>query len=109
VAALERAGYTVLGASEANEALALAHRHEGPIDLLLTDIVMPGMSGRVLAERLTAERPGLPVLYTSGYPAGALGPEDVTAPGAGFLQKPFTLEELRTAVAEAIAADTPVA
>ncbi len=106
VAGLERAGYTVLGASEGDEALALAHGHEGPIDLLMTDIVMPGMSGRALAERLAAERPGLPVLYTSGYPAGALGSEDVSAPGAGFLQKPFTLAELTAAVAGAIAADT---
>ncbi len=108
VAGLERAGYAVLGAAEGNEALALAQRHEGPIALLLTDVVMPGMSGRALAERLTAERPGLPVLYTSGYPAGALGSEDVSAPGAGFLQKPFTLAELTAAVASAIAADAPV-
>lgn len=106
VAGLERAGYTVLGASEGNEALALAQLHEGTIDLLLTDVVMPGMSGRALAERLVAERPGLPVLYTSGYPAGALGSDDVSAPGSGFLQKPFTLEELTAAVASAIAADT---
>jgi PAS domain S-box-containing protein len=105
---LERAGYDVLAAADGREALELARVRLEPIDLLVTDIVMPGMSGRDLAEQLVAERPELKILFVSGYPGGAPG-DEAAAPGPRFLQKPFTLGELAAAVAEAIAADKLVA
>jgi CheY-like chemotaxis protein len=95
---LENAGYTVLVAANGAEAIALAERQETGIDLLLTDVVMPGMSGPQVAKRLTALRPGLRVLYTSGY-----AEDDVWTNGGngdGFIAKPFTPELLRRKVAE---------
>ena len=90
---LERQGYEVLVASDGVEALALAEQHEGQIDVLATDVVMPRMSGRELADRLLPLRPGLRVLFMSGYtedPAVWEGLEERKA----FLQKPFTASDL---------------
>src|SRR5258705_825795 len=70
--ALEAQGYVVLAASDADAALRVVERHGGMIHLLLTDVVMPGLSGHELADRLTAHRPGIPVLYMSGYPGDAV-------------------------------------
>jgi len=82
-------GYTVLEAPEPAEALALLARQAHPIALLVTDVVMPGMSGPELARRLHATRPGLPVLYTSGYTDDAVVKHGALEPGVAFLQKPF--------------------
>ncbi len=74
---LEARGYHILEAGHPEQALELARSHRGPIDLLVTDVVMPGMSGRALAEHLELERPGLPILYTSGYTSGRIGGDSV--------------------------------
>jgi two-component system cell cycle sensor histidine kinase/response regulator CckA len=97
---LEARGYAVLEAGHPDEALALARGHAGPIELLVTDVVMPGMSGRALAEQLESERPGVPVLYTSGYTSGRIGGDGVLGPGANFIQKPFSAEELASRIRE---------
>jgi two-component system cell cycle sensor histidine kinase/response regulator CckA len=91
---LETAGYTVLGAADGNEALELAERYQGPIHLLLTDVVMPKMSGRDLAERLIAAHGETKVLYTSGYTDTAIVDRGVLQPGTEFLQKPFSFAAL---------------
>jgi CheY-like chemotaxis protein len=87
---LEEHGYRVIEAAAAHEAIALAHRHPEPIHLLLTDVVMPGMNGRVLAESLVAARPDLRVLYMSGYTDDVIAHRGVLESGALLLAKPFT-------------------
>ena len=89
-AALEMQGYTVIEASSADEAIQKARRHPGSIHLLLTDVVMPGLGGRVLADTLHAQRPGIKVLYMSGYMDDAVVRHGVKAANDAFLQKPFT-------------------
>ena len=84
-------GYTVVEATNGHEALGVARRHEGKeIHLLLTDIVMPLMGGRELAEQLKATHPETKILYISGYMDDAIVHHGVLEPGAQFLQKPFT-------------------
>ena len=104
--ALSRAGYRVLAAASPTEASALFDRHSSEIDLLLTDVVMPEIHGPELAKRLVAQRPGLPVLFVSGYsdvmPA-APTPTDRTA----FLPKPFAPSQLVATVAELLGAHQP--
>jgi DNA-binding response OmpR family regulator len=102
---LERYGYTVLEAPDGNEALSLARSLDGPIHLLLTDVVMPGMSGRELAERFTAHRSGVKVLYMSGYTDDAVVRHGVLRPGIAYLQKPFTPESLAHKVREVLDSD----
>jgi hypothetical protein len=92
--ALEASGYAVLVAPDGAEALSLAERHAGPIHVLLTDVVMPGMAGPELARRLAARRPSLRVLYCSGYTDDATVLEGVREAGTPFLQKPFAPEDL---------------
>jgi CheY-like chemotaxis protein len=89
-ASLRLKGYTVLEAGNGTEALALAERHSGPIHLLLTDVIMPQMNGRELSERLKARRPGLKVLFMSGYTDDAVLRRGVVAEDLPFIQKPFT-------------------
>ncbi len=91
---LQERGYQVLEAAGAEEALGLAAGHPGPVHLLLTDVVMPGLSGPELAVRLTAERPETKVLYMSGYTDERLMGRAADTPGAGFLAKPFTPDDL---------------
>jgi PAS domain S-box-containing protein len=100
--ALELEGYAVLEASTGHEALAVCGGHAGPIHLLATDVVMPGMSGREVADRLMSSRPGLKVLFLSGYPADALSGYGVTDTGAIFLPKPYTPRSLARKVREVL-------
>ena len=87
-------GYTVLSTRHGADALLTAEQHAGTIDLLLTDVVMPGMSGVDLAERLTALRPGLRVLFVSGYAGDRLGQRRYSGDPSELLKKPFTPEVL---------------
>jgi PAS domain S-box-containing protein len=98
---LEHHGYRVLAARHADEALTVA-RYAGHIDLLLTDVVMPGMGGRELAERLLAIRPELPVLFMSGYTDDEVLRRGHGVPGPGLLAKPFTVDTLVARVREAL-------
>lgn len=86
---LEARGYTVLSAPNAAEALDVAHEWEGPIHLLISDVVMPGKSGSQLAAELVEKRPAMQVLYISGYPEDAIAQHGVLHAGRSFLQKPF--------------------
>ena len=95
-------GYQVLEASHGPEALEIAARHEGNIDLLLTDVVMPHMSGKELAQQLQRERPGLRVLFISGYSAEAIERHGVLVPGTAFLQKPLQPDVLLRTVREVL-------
>jgi signal transduction histidine kinase len=91
---LAGAGYAVLDAGGADEALQVAGRHTAPIDLLVTDVVMPGRNGVELVDRLRTSRPEMRVLYVSGYTDLAIVREGLLAGDAAFLQKPFTPEDL---------------
>ena len=104
---LEERGYTVLLASNGEEALALARERDGPIDLLLTDVVMPKLGGGDLARLLSALRSGMRVLYMSGYTNGAISQHGVLGGGVMLLEKPFTGSTLARAVREAL--DRPAA
>ncbi|MFI5180389.1 MAG: response regulator [Thermoanaerobaculia bacterium] len=104
---LGQASYKVLAASGPKEALDLASGRGGAIDLLLTDVVMPGMSGPDLARRIRTLRPGLAVLFMSGYTDESIGPYGVLKPGIHFIQKPFTQSGLLLKVREALSVETP--
>ena len=93
--------YVVLEAATPDAALAICAQHKGPIDLLLTDVVMPVMSGRKLAERVRPLRPDAKIMYMSGYPGEIIGQHGVLASGA-FVQKPFTTSGLVEKVREVI-------
>ena len=101
---LEAAGYTVLAAGSGQDALELAEGREGPIDLLLTDVLMPGLNGPELARTLRASRPDLAVLYISGYSADVLAAQELRAEEVDLLEKPFRPVELLERVSLAIAA-----
>ena len=101
---LQGAGHTVMEACDAEQALKVAKQAGSPIDLLLTDVVMPGMSGRALADELTALQPGIKVLYMSGYTDGAVATRGVLESGISILRKPFTSRELIGRVDEALSA-----
>jgi len=104
---LESHGYRVLTARHGGEALSISERHRGVIDLLLTDVVMPQMSGPVLAESLRARHAGLRVLYMSGYTADAIGRHGVLEAGLALLHKPFTPDALTRKVRELLDAPGP--
>jgi two-component system, cell cycle sensor histidine kinase and response regulator CckA len=95
---LSGAGYRVLAADGGNQALELAALHDGTIDLLVSDVVMPGMLGKELAERLTGVRPDTRVLYMSGYAQPVLASQGTLEPGVALLEKPFTAADLLSAV-----------
>ena len=99
---LEQEGYTVLAAKDADEALRLAQESAGAIRLLLTDLVMPGMDGRTLANHLQVRYPKMQVLYMSGYKDYAIGVNAALEPGANYLSKPFTPDSLTRAVREVL-------
>jgi PAS domain S-box-containing protein len=99
---LQRLGYTVLAAATPAEALRWAREHGARIDLLMTDVVMPGMNGASLARELVSCVPSLRWLYMSGYTADVIGRQGVLDEGVHFLQKPFSAEELATRVRGAL-------
>ncbi len=100
--ALETQGYVVLAASDATAALRIVERHGGTIHLLVTDVVMPGLSGRELADKLAAQRPGIRVLYMSGYPGDAVVEHGSLPAGSAFLQKPFSPDSLARKVRDVL-------
>jgi CheY-like chemotaxis protein len=100
--ALARQGYTVLDAPNGAEALRIAADHPGPIHLLLTDVVMPGLSGRQLSDQLARLRPDTKVLFTSGYTDDAVVRHGVLESGIAYLQKPFTVDGLARKVREVL-------
>jgi PAS domain S-box-containing protein len=100
--ALEGEGYTVLVAGNGLEGLEVAAAHRGPLHLLITDVVMPQMGGGELAQRLQAERPGLKVLFMSGYTDDAVIRQGVSEATSAFLQKPFTITAFARKVRETL-------
>jgi two-component system cell cycle sensor histidine kinase/response regulator CckA len=100
---LRHYGYTVLTAANAAEAIRVSRAHQRPVQLLLTDLIMPGESGRSLATRLVEEQPGIKVLFMSGYTDDAVARQGVMQEGSGFLQKPFTPATLARKIREVLA------
>jgi len=104
---LERDGYRVLLASNPKEAIRIAENHRAPIHLLLTDVVMPEMNGRQLSEELLAKRPGMKVLYMSGYTNGILSEHDFKPEEVAFIEKPFSHEALSRKVRQTLNPGAP--
>ncbi|HEX3351269.1 MAG TPA: ATP-binding protein [Terriglobales bacterium] len=102
---LESQGYSVIDAPEGSAAIRLSQAHRGPIHLLLTDVIMPGINGRELANQVSATRPEIRVLYMSGYTENHIGHNGTLDQGITLLQKPFTLPALKAKVREVL--DTP--
>jgi CheY-like chemotaxis protein len=102
VEALELGGYTVVPAGSGEDALAACVRVAGDFELLLTDVIMPGMSGGELAQQITTDHPRVKVLYMSGYNDDAIVKHGVSVSRADFLQKPFTLDALSRKVREVL-------
>jgi CheY-like chemotaxis protein len=99
---LERQGYKILEAEDGLAALQITAGYRGDIDLLLTDVIMPGMNGRQLAASITANRPEIRVLYMSGYTENAIGQNGQIDAGINLLQKPFSLPALKDKVREVL-------
>jgi two-component system cell cycle sensor histidine kinase/response regulator CckA len=99
---LRRQGYKVIEAESGDDALTLCQQHFGKIALMVTDVVMPKMNGRQLAEKIMVFRPGLKVLFVSGYTDHAIVAQGILEPGIEFLQKPFTPEALSRRVREVL-------
>ena len=108
---LELYGYRVLEACDGNQALRLSEQTADQIHVLLTDVVMPGINGRILADQLKQKRPDVKVVFMSGYTGQRVGEKDILEPGSLFLQKPFTREGLAWKIREALQVSTgaPVA
>jgi CheY-like chemotaxis protein len=102
LAMLESQGYRLLEAASGSEALSLSERYPEPIHLLITDVAMPGMTGKELATRLVALRPSLRTLYTSGYTAKAIAHEGALDAGVAYLPKPFSAAQLAAKVREVL-------
>jgi CheY-like chemotaxis protein len=99
-------GYTVLEASRGDEALSICDQHKGPIHLMVTDVIMPQMSGRELATRLASLRPDMKVLFMSGYTNEGIVHQGVLERDTAFLQKPFTPNSLARKVREVLDASS---
>ena len=105
---LEKQGYRVIEAADGAVAMQIVVAHEGMIHLLLTDVIMPGMNGRELAQRITEIRPNVKVLYMSGYTENVIGQDGTLDAGVRLLQKPFNLRDLKNKVREVLdATPTP--
>src|SRR5260370_4489862 len=102
LAVLKTGNYEVLEAVDGLDALRRAEEYRGPIHLLVTDVVMPKMNGVVLAERLTALRPEMKVLYASGYTDDVIARNGLNGDDVPFLQKPFTLDTFSRPVPEVL-------
>jgi CheY-like chemotaxis protein len=100
--ALSGLGYTVLSCATGEQALEEVARHQGAIHLLLTDVVLPGMSGRELATRLAERRPEIKVLFTSGHAEDVLGPHGVLDSSTHFIGKPYSPESLARKVRDVL-------
>jgi len=105
-AMVSQTGYTILTADSGEHAIKLYKNNKGPIDLLITDVVAPGMSGPMLADKLTELQPDLKVLYISGYDNTHVVQKYVVEKGHALLSKPFTVEQIKTKVRELL---SPVA
>ena len=92
---LEKQGYRVIEAADGAVAMQIAVAHEGVIHLLLTDVIMPGMNGRELAQRISEIRPNVKILYMSGYTENVIGHNGMLDAGVRLLQKPFNLRDLK--------------
>lgn len=99
---LERLGYSVLPAESPREAVDLTLRHEGRIDLLMTDVVMPGMNGRDLAKQISQRFPEVKFLFMSGYTANVIAHQGILDPGIHFIQKPFSVSGIATKLREVL-------
>jgi CheY-like chemotaxis protein len=99
---LEKQGYRVIDAADGAVAMQIAVAHEGVIHLLLTDVIMPGMNGRELAQHILEIRPNVKVLYMSGYTENVIGRNGTLDAGVRLLQKPFTLRDLKSKVREVL-------
>jgi CheY-like chemotaxis protein len=99
---LKRQGYTVLKAESGTEGLSVLARHPGPVHVLLTDVIMPDMNGKELFEQISRSNPDIKVLYMSGYTDNVIAHHGALAPGAHFLQKPFSVKTLCAKVREVL-------
>jgi two-component system cell cycle sensor histidine kinase/response regulator CckA len=102
---LQHAGYTVLSADHGAAAQDLARQHAGPLHLLLTDVIMPAMNGRQLAETLSEQRPEMRTLYISGYTSDVIANHGVLDEGIDFLEKPFNRKTLLERVRDVLHGD----
>ncbi len=103
---LGRYGYAVLEAARGEEAFDLCRRHRGPIHLMLTDVVMPGITGMTLSKELASVQPRMKVLFMSGYTAETIAHRGILDPGVAFIQKPFTMAALAGKVREVLDSET---
>ncbi len=99
-------GYTVLEARNGREAVDLCGRHPGAVHMMLTDVVMPGMSGKELSEKVTPLQPEMKVLFMSGYTSDAILQREVLDPGVAFIQKPFAVASLARKTREVLDSGT---
>jgi CheY-like chemotaxis protein len=97
---LEKQGYRVLEAETGDEALRVVYEHQGPIDLILTDVVMPGMNGREMCTKVTQQHPDVKVLFMSGYTDDVIVHHGILDQGIHFIQKPFSIQALAGKVRE---------
>jgi CheY-like chemotaxis protein len=100
---LEMPGYTVLATPSPGEAIRLAKGHTATVHLLMTDVVMPEMNGRDLAEKISALHPGIRLLFMSGYTANVIAHQGVLDDGVAFIQKPFSMADMAVKLREALA------
>ena len=106
--ALQKQGYNVIEAADGAGAMQLAFDYKAPLHLLLTDVIMPGMNGRELANQILSRRPDIRVIYMSGYTENAIGHNGTLEEGVILLQKPFTLSALKTKVREVLDKPLPL-
>ena len=99
---LKRQGYTVLSAENGDQALAILNATDNPVDLLLTDVVMPGMNGKELFTRVSEKHPGLKVLFMSGYTDDIIAHRGVLEKGINFIKKPFSIQTLAAKVRDVL-------